>query len=106
MAEHIDIPLAFKLGGKRYKVVEVDTLKTARGRSLMGKFEVEKKLVTVAMHNAATGRKYDKGEIGNSFLHELTHAILFDMGHKLATDEGFVTNFADRLQEVLETFKY
>lgn len=106
MAEHIDVPLAFKLGGKRYKVVEVDTLKTANGRSLMGKFEVEKKAITVATHNARTKRKYDKGEIGNSFLHELTHAILFDMDHKLATDEGFVTNFADRLQEVLETFKY
>lgn len=106
MADHIDVPLAFKLGGKRYKVVEVETLKTANGRSLMGKFEVEKKAITVATHNARTKRKYDKGEIGNSFLHELTHAILFDMDHKLATDECFVTNFADRLQEVLETFKY
>ena len=28
MAEHIEIPLAFKLGGKRYKVVEVDSMKT------------------------------------------------------------------------------
>ena len=106
MADHIDVPLAFKLGGKRYKVVEVETLKTASGRSLMGKFEVEKKAITVATHNARTKRKYDKGEIGNSFLHELTHAILFDMDHKLATDECFVTNFADRLQEALETFKY
>ena len=106
MAEHIDIPLAFKLGGKRYIVVEVDSLKSAGGRSLMGKLEVEKKLVTVATHNARTKRKYDKGEVGNSFLHELTHAILFDMDHKLATDECFVTNFADRLQEALETFKY
>ena len=106
MADHIDVPLAFKLSGKRYKVVETDTLKSAGGRSLMGKLEVEKKLVTVATHNARTKRKYDKGEVGNSFLHELTHAILFDMDHKLATDECFVTNFADRLQEALATFKY
>ena len=106
MAEHIDVPLAFKLSGKRYKVVEAESLKTTRGRSLMGKLEVEKRVVTVALHNASTMRKYDKGEVGNSFLHELTHAILFDMDHKLATDECFVTNFADRLQEALETFKY
>lgn len=106
MAEHIDIPLAFKLGGKRYKVVEVEALKSAGGRSMMGRLDVDKKLVSVATHNARTHRKYDKGEIGNTFLHELTHAILFDMDHKLATDECFVTNFADRLQEALETFKY
>jgi hypothetical protein len=72
----------------------------------MGQVNYEKHTVTVATHNARTQRKYDKGEIGNSFLHELTHAILQDMDHKLASDECFVTNFADRLQEALETFKY
>jgi hypothetical protein len=106
MAEHIDIPLAFKVGGKRYKVIEVASMKTPRGRSLMGQVDYEKRTVTVALHNAATMRKYDKGEIANSFLHEMTHAILKDMGSKLEGDEGFVTNFADRLQEALETFKY
>ena len=106
MAEHIDIPLSFKLGNKKYNVDEVDSLKSGGGRSLMGKLEVEENLVTVARRNARTKRKYAKGEVANSFLHELTHAILFDMDHKLATDECFVTNFADRLQEALETFKY
>lgn len=106
MAEHIDIPLAFKIGTKRYKVIEVESMKTARGLSLMGQINYDKGTVTIATHNARTKRKYDKGEIANSFLHEMTHAILFDMGHKLNADEGFVTNFADRLQEALETFKY
>jgi len=106
MADHIDIPLAFKIGTTRYKVVEVESMKTPRGRSLMGQINYEKKTITVATHNASTKRKYDKGEIGNSFLHEMVHAILHDMGHKLNDDEGFVTNFADRLQEALETFKY
>ena len=106
MAEHIDIPLAFKVGGKRYKVLEVDSLKSAGGRSLMGQINYDKGTVTVALHNASTMRKYDKGEVANSFLHEMVHAILHDMGHKLNADEGFVTNFADRLQEALETFKY
>jgi len=106
MTEHIDIPLAFKLGGKRYKVIETDSLKSAGGRSLMGQVNYEKNTITVATHNARTQRKYDKGEVANSFLHELTHAILKDMGSKLEGDECFVTNFADRLQEALETFKY
>lgn len=106
MAEHIDIPLAFKIGGKRYKVVEEHSMKTPRGRSLMGQINYEKGTISIALHNAATNRKYDKGEIANSFLHEMVHAILYDMDHKLTTDECFVTNFADRLQEALETFKY
>lgn len=106
MTAHIDIPLAFKLGNLRYKVIETDVLKSAGGRSLMGQVDYEKRTITVATHNARTKRKYDKGEIANSFLHELTHAILKDMGSKLEGDECFVTNFADRLQESLETFKY
>jgi len=106
MTAHIDIPLAFKLGNLRYKVIETDALKSAGGRSLMGQVDYEKRTITVATHNARTKRKYDKGEIANSFLHELTHAILKDMGSKLEGDECFVTNFADRLQESLETFKY
>jgi prolyl-tRNA synthetase len=106
MAEHIDIPLAFKLGDKRYKVIEVESMKSPGGRSLMGQVCYDKRTITVALQNASTKRKYPKGEVANSFLHELTHAILHDMGSKLEADEGFVTNFADRLQEALETFKY
>ena len=106
MADHIDIPLAFKVGGKRYKVIEAESMRSPGGRSLMGQINYDKGTVTVALHNAATKRTYAKGEVANSFLHEMVHAILHDMGHKLNADEGFVTNFADRLQEALETFKY
>jgi hypothetical protein len=35
----------------------------------------------------------DKARERNTFWHELTHAILFEMGHKQCRDEKFVTEF-------------
>lgn len=106
MAGHIDIPLAYRLGKRRYKVVEVHSIKSARGVSLMGQANFENYTVTIATHNARTKRKYNKGEIANSFLHEMVHTILFDMNHRLNNDERFVCDFSDRLQEALESFRY
>lgn len=106
MAGHIDIPLSFKVGMRRYKIVEAHSIKSARGMSLMGQVNYENCTVTIATHNAKSNRKYNKGEIANSFLHEMVHAILFDMNHRLNTDERFVCDFSDRLQEALESFKY
>lgn len=40
------------------------------------------------------------------FTHELTHAILSAMGHKLNNDEAFVDQFSGLLQQALETAKY
>lgn len=40
------------------------------------------------------------------FTHELTHAILDAMGHKLSRDEGFVDAFAGLLDQALSTAKY
>lgn len=43
---------------------------------------------------------------GHIFTHELTHAILSAMGHKLNHDEAFVDQFSGLLQQALETAKY
>ena len=37
------------------------------------------------------------------FYHELTHAILEDMGHKLYNNEPFVVDFSKRLHEAIQT---
>jgi hypothetical protein len=41
-----------------------------------------------------------------TFWHETTHAILYDMKHALWDDEVFVTQFARRLAQVIETSEF
>lgn len=53
------------------------------------------------------GRKYTPSEKSNTFWHELTHAILHDMGEdKLNHNEQFVSDFADRLDQAIKTAKF
>lgn len=43
---------------------------------------------------------------GHILCHEITHAILSAMGHKLNNDEAFVDNFSGLLHQALSTAKY
>lgn len=42
----------------------------------------------------------------STFWHELTHGILYDMGHKLHSDERFVTQFSNRLHKAIESARF
>ncbi len=48
----------------------------------------------------------DKARDRNTFWHELTHAILFEMGHKQCHDEKFVTEFADKLSGAIDSARF
>jgi hypothetical protein len=71
-----------------------------------GSFDEETHTITVAQMNPLRGYKYDSSERANTFWHELTHAILHDMGCKLTHDEKFVTAFADRLDQAIKTARF
>lgn len=45
-------------------------------------------------------------DTGHAFCHELIHACLTAMGHKLNNDEAFVDNIAGLIHQALETAKY
>jgi len=44
--------------------------------------------------------------MSDTFWHEVTHAILHDMGSKLYNNEKFVNGFSDRLNKVVLTAKF
>ena len=71
-----------------------------------GSFEQENRTITIAQGNTERGYIYDADERSNTFWHELTHAILYDMDCKLTNDEKFVTAFANRLDEAIKTAKF
>lgn len=71
-----------------------------------GSFDEETFTITIAKGNPLRGYKYDADERANTFWHELTHAILYDMGDKLTHDEKFVTAFANRLDQAIKTARF
>ena len=46
-----------------------------------------------------------RSKMQETFWHELTHAILHDMGHDLCDNERFVTAFANRLSDAVNSAK-
>jgi hypothetical protein len=72
-------------------------------RGHMGEVDHDKRVVTIATTSNLTGRSFKTEEVSDTFWHEVTHAILQDMGHRLWNNEKFVTRFANRLNEVINT---
>lgn len=71
-----------------------------------GSFDEETHTITIAQGNVKRGYVYEADERANTFWHELTHAILYDMGCKLTHDEKFVDGFSNRLHQAIETAKF
>jgi hypothetical protein len=72
-----------------------------------GFFNEDEYTITIAKGNPLSGYKYNADERANTFWHELTHAILFDMNElKLNADEKFVSAFADRLDQAIKTARF
>lgn len=98
------IPSTFKVGKRHYKVVRTPTL----SRQAYGRIHFTPGIVLVATHTGHGNPRKDTGKNGtnHTFWHEVTHAILHDMGHKLNADEDFVDGFAQRLNQIIETAKF
>lgn len=71
-----------------------------------GSFDERVCTISIAEGNPKRGYKYDSSERANTFWHELTHAILYDMGDKLTHNEKFVTAFANRLDQAIKTARF
>jgi len=72
----------------------------------MGSVRYDIRVINVASHSSRTGKRFTPAQQENTFWHELTHAILNDMGSPLCTDERFVTLFADRLTKAIRTARF
>jgi hypothetical protein len=81
--------------------------KVVVGKTLcQGCFDESTRTITIAQGNPDGGYKYSADERSNTFWHELTHAILYDMGNDLTRNEKFVTAFADRLNQAIKTARF
>ena len=99
----MEIPKQVKINRKTYKVRTVPTMDK---HGMMGETDYAKRRLTVATHSNLSGRSFKAEEVSDTFWHEVTHAILHSMQHKLTYNEKFVTQFANRLNEVIHTAKF
>ncbi len=96
------IPKKFKIKGKTFTVKMTDMM-ARPGR--MGEMNHTKHAATIATKSNIDGRSFKAEEVSDTFWHEVTHAILYDMNSPLWNNEKFVTQFANRLNEVVNTAK-
>lgn len=61
----------------------------------------------IAKRSNISGKAFKRGEIMDSFWHEMVHAILVDMGeYGLNRNEKFVTAFANRLTKAIKSARF
>jgi len=99
----MQLPKTIKVGKTRYPVVQPFCLRPpdCAGSVTYGQD------IRVAHYTSKGGRYVPRSERQRSetFWHEVTHAILHDMGSKLEANEQFVTDFSKRLNDAIRSAK-
>ena len=94
------IPKKFKVGSVDYEVKRVEHC----GNNDDFGFWRPQGIIEIA--NQAGGYEVSESKKMQTFLHELTHAILFAMGkEELNDDESFVNTFSSFLSEAINTME-
>ena len=100
----MQIPKNLKVGEYRYKVVRVDQ---APRKGTMGSVDVKTKTITLGQRSWLNSKAFKTEQVDDTFWHELTHAILFEMGRRrLWKDEHFVSQFATLLTKAINSAKF
>jgi predicted SprT family Zn-dependent metalloprotease len=98
------IPRRIRVGKKLYSIEVVEAMLEKKN---MGKVCYPQQTIKLGLKSNVTGRRYRQEEVQDTFWHELTHAILHDMGRDtLNRDEKFVTGFANRLTQAINSARF
>lgn len=93
------IPKAFTLGRTHYNVYQPDTLSYSR----RGFIDYNKRVIYVAKASPVLAKPYTAKQRSDTYWHEVTHAVLHDMGHPLSHNETFVDEFSKRLSQTIRS---
>ena len=88
------LPKTVKVGKTTYTINQPKDIE-----GCLGQINFTEKVINVAKQ--AQNYKLASEERSDTFWHEMTHAILHDMGHELTHNEKFVTAFARRLNDAI-----
>jgi hypothetical protein len=99
----VNIPTKIKVGKTWY---QVNQFKHLHKKGAMGGTWYKDKVIEIATHSNTSGARFKQEDVYDTFWHELTHAILQDMGSKLEADEAFVTAFSERLTKAIISARF
>ena len=95
-----NIPNKLKIGGVDYSIKHVEHC------GMNDDFGLWRPQGIIEIANQAGGYEVSDSKKRQTFLHELTHAILFAMGKsELDDDESFVNTFSSFLNEAINTME-
>ena len=95
-----NIPNKLKIGGVDYSIKHIEHC------GMNDDFGLWRPQGIIEIANQAGGYEVSDSKKRQTFLHELTHAILFAMGkEELNDDESFVNTFSSFLNEAITTME-
>ena len=97
----MEIPKTIRVGRTRYRILRPETLTGKRGDIFYAPG-----VIRVARFAANGAARRSPAAQAETFWHELTHAILHDIPHKLWCNEQFVTDFSKRLARAVRSAKF
>ena len=97
------LPSSMTVGEHQYGIHVVKYMQRKGG---MGVTYYGNKCISVATHSNRSREPFAAPDFNETFWHELTHAILFEMGSPLYGNEKFVTDFSSRLSKAINTAEF
>ena len=98
------LPTKIRVGRRWYSVEVVEAM---LDKAVMGHVHYDNRRIQLGRKSNTTGKTFKPDQIADTFWHEVVHTILKDMGeHRLNANEVFVTKFANRLTEAINTAKF
>jgi len=104
--EPIKIPEQFELLGQTIKVIwDNDRM---NDKELYGEARYGKNIIILSDKYFVDGKmkRIPQDKINHTFIHELMHFILHNMGSKLDNDENFIDLFSGLLYQFFKSAKY
>ena len=98
------LPTKIRVGRRWYSVEVVEAM---LDKAVIGCVNYDRKRIQLGRTSNTTGKEFKPEQIADTFWHEVVHTILRDMGeHRLNSNEAFVTKFANRLTEAINTARF
>jgi len=104
MRKKFEIPKHFELLGKDFTVKRTMDLLPKSNNGVVG--QILHDFGTIELQGSSPTYPVSEDSMNETYLHEVTHAILSAMESKLTSDEKFVNLFAKHLYQVLKTSDY
>lgn len=84
----------------------ISQLRTLRPKGIMGEVDYNAHTIKVSQYSSRTGKAFKQEELDDTFWHELTHAILYEMDSSLYDNEAFVSRFSSLLTKAINSAEF